>query len=164
MHAAATTIDDFLAALAPDRLAIVDALRKVIRDNLDPEVVEAMQYGMISYVVPHNVFPPGYHCDPSQPLPYAALASQKNWVSLYLMGLYCGCSAEAESDEAAWFRTAWVAAGKKKLDMGKACVRFKKMDDIAFDVIAEAIRRMPARRYIERYQQVLGQSPKRPVN
>lgn len=156
MHSAAETVDAYLAALPDDRRALVDAVRKVILDNLDPAYVEIMQYGMIGYAVPHSLFPAGYHGDPKQPLPFAALASQKNYVSLYLMGLYCGSDGQGENDDTAWFRQAWADSGKKKLDMGKACIRFKKLDDIALDVIAEAIRRVPAQRYIERYRQVQG--------
>jgi hypothetical protein len=89
------------------------------------------------------VYPAGYHCDPKQPLPFAGLASQKNYMSLYLMCTY------GDSELSRWFREAWAKTGKK-LDMGKSCVRFKKLDDLALDVIAEAIRRVPAKMYIER--------------
>jgi hypothetical protein len=106
---------------------------------------------MIGYAVPHSVFPQGYHCDPKQPLPFAGLASQKNYMSVYLMGLYCGCNEGEESEDTRWFREAWARSGKK-LDMGKACIRFKKLDDLALDVLAEAIRRVPAQRYLERYR------------
>lgn len=154
MQSAADSVEGYLEALPEDRRKVVSAVRQLILDNLDPDYAEAMQYGMIGYGVPHTVFPAGYHCDPRQPLPFAALAAQKNYYSLYLMGLFCGCTAAEETDEAAWFRAAWAASGKKKLDMGKSCIRFKKLDDLALDVIAEAIRRMPAQRYIARYQQV----------
>src|SRR5262249_15052838 len=116
--------------------------RQVILKNLDKDYEEGMQYGMIGYYVPHRVYPPGYHCDPKQPLPFAALASQKNYMSLYLMCTY------GDSDHAQWFRQAWAKTGKK-LDMGKSCVRFKKLDDLALDVIGEAIKRVPTRKYIE---------------
>jgi hypothetical protein len=111
---------------------------------------------MISYYVPHSVFPCGYHTDPKQPLPFAALASQKNHMSLYLMGVYCGCAEGpgGETRDARWFRDAWARAGKK-LDMGKACVRFTKLDNVALDVVGEAIRRVPAKEYIARYEAVL---------
>jgi hypothetical protein len=109
--------------------------------NLDKDFEEGIQYGMIGYYVPHRVHPAGYHCDPKQPLPFAALASQKNYMSLYMMCVY------GHSDHASWFQQAWAKTGKK-LDMGKACVRFKKVDDLALDVIGEAIRRMPAKKYI----------------
>jgi hypothetical protein len=108
---------------------------------------------MLGYGVPHSVYPAGYHCDPKQPLPFAALASQKNYISLYLMGLYIGSADQQEAEDARWFREAWEASGKKKLDMGKVCIRFKKLGDIPLDVIGEAIRRMPAQRYIALYEQ-----------
>lgn len=154
MQSSAPTVDSYLATLPDERRMVVQAVRELILDNLDAGYVELMQYGMIGYAVPHSVFPSGYHCDPKQPLPFAALAAQKNYFSLYLMGLYCGSTATDDTDDTAWFREAWTASGKKKLDMGKSCVRFKKLDDLALDVIAEAIRRMPAERYIARYQQV----------
>jgi hypothetical protein len=97
---------------------------------------------MIGYYVPHRVYPAGYHCDPKQPLPFAGLASQKNYMSLYLMCVY------GDSEHSRWFRQAWLQTGKK-LDMGKACIRFKKLDDLALDCISEAIRRVPAKKYID---------------
>lgn len=155
MQSPASTVPEYLDSLPDGRRAIVEAVRAVILENLDSGYSEAMQYGMIGYAVPHSVFAAGYHCDPAQPLPFAALASQKNHVSLYLMGLYLGSTADKETEEVLWFRQAWAASGKKKLDMGKSCVRFKKLDDVALDVIGEAIRRMPASLYIERYLQGL---------
>lgn len=152
MQSTASSVPEYLASLPDDRRAIIETVRAVILANLDGGYSEAMQYGMIGYAVPHTVFPAGYHCDPAQPLPFAALASQKNYVSLYLMGLYVSDSNGQETDEVSWFRQAWADAGKKKLDMGKSCVRFKKLEEVALDVIGEAIRRMPASLYIERYR------------
>lgn len=155
MQSAATSVGDYLDTLPGARRTILEAVREVILANLDSGYSEGMAYGMIGYAVPHNIFPGGYHCDPKQPLPFAGLASQKNHVSLYLMGLYSGCTEEDETAEVKWFREAWAASGKKKLDMGKACVRFKKLEDVPLDVIGEAIRRMPAQLYIQRYQEGL---------
>jgi hypothetical protein len=138
------TVDAYLAALPADRRAALTTLRRVIQDNLDPAYTEGVQYGMIGWAVPHSLFPAGYHCDPKQPLPFAGMAAQKNHMSLYLMCLYN--SGERDS----WFRQAWAKTGKK-LDMGKACVRFKSVDDLALDVIGEAIRRVPAKTYIADY-------------
>jgi hypothetical protein len=151
MQSKAATVAEYLAALPADRRAAICAVREVILANLDPQYAEAMQYGMIGYAVPHSVFPAGYHCNTKQPLPFAALASQKNYMSLYMMGLYCGCSEGEETDDARWFRAAWAQTGKK-LDMGKACLRFRKLDDLALDVVAEAIRRVPVQRYLDRYR------------
>ncbi len=155
MQSAAATVADYIAALPEDRRHIVETVRKVILDNLDGGYSESMQYGMIGYSIPHSVYPAGYHCNPTQPLPFAGIASQKNYVSVYLMGVYVGCIGDEEGGEAKWFREAWAASGKKKLDMGKACVRIKKLEDVALDVIGESIRRIPSQRYIERYEAVL---------
>ncbi len=154
MQSSANNVQDYLASLEPGRREIIETVRSVILKNLDSQYGEGMEYGMLAWSVPLSVYPPGYHCKAQQPLPFASLASQKNYISLYLMGFYIGCSDTEETDEVTWFREAWAASGKKKLDMGKSCIRFKKLDDIALDVIGEAIRRMPAQRYIERYEEV----------
>lgn len=153
MQSKAQTVREYLASLPEDRRKVVEAVRKVIRKNLDRDYEEGMQYGMIGYFVPHRVYPAGYHCDPKQPLPFVCLASQKNHLSLYMMCLYF------DGEEAGWFRQAWVATGKK-LDMGKSCIRFKRAEDLALDVIGQAIRRAPARKYIEFYERVLKQPGK----
>jgi Domain of unknown function (DU1801) len=141
MTSKAATVDQYLSELPQDRRKAIEAVRQVILKNLDKDYEEGIQYGMIGYYVPHRVYPAGYHCDPKQPLPFANLASQKNHMALYLMCIY------GESDHSRWFREAWAKTGKK-LDMGKSCVRFKKVDDLALDVIAEAIKRVPAKKYI----------------
>lgn len=148
MQSKAATVDQYLAELPADRREAVQTIRKVILDNLDAEYEEGMQYGMIGYYVPHRVFPPGYHCDPRQPLPFAALGSQKNHMAIYLMCLYGHTPLEE------WFRGAWAKAGKK-LDMGKCCVRFKKLEDVALDVVAETMRRVPAAKYVAYYEEAL---------
>jgi hypothetical protein len=145
MQSKAATVEQYLAALPADRRAAISAVRDVMLKNLDKNYHEGMQYGMIGYFVPHSVFPPGYHCDPKQPLPFAGLASQKNHMSLYLMCVYMHGESHTR------FCQAWARTGKK-LDMGKACIRFKKLDDMALDVIAETIRGIPASKYIEIYQ------------
>jgi hypothetical protein len=161
MQSKAATVEAYLDTLPDDRRAALEAVRRVFRQNMDPQLAEVMNYGMIGYVVPHSVYPPGYHCDPKLPLPYAGLASQKGHMSLYLMGLYCGCAEDKGDDgltpEARWFRDAWAKTGKK-LDMGKACIRFKTIDALALDVLAESLRRMPVRTYVERYEEILGSS------
>jgi hypothetical protein len=154
MQSKATTVSGYLASLPPDRRTAIEAVRKVILANLDKDYEEGMQYGMIGYYVPHRVYPAGYHCDKRQPLPYAGLASQKNYMSVYLMGLYTG---GGENKLAEWFREAWAKSGKK-LDQGKACTRFKKIDELALDVIGEAIRRLPAKKYIEEYEKRIGRA------
>ena len=160
MQSKASTVAQYLAELPADRRDAVEAVRKVVKANLDSQYEEGMQYGMIGFYVPHKVFPAGYHCDPKQPLPFAALASQKNYISLYLMGVYCGCAEGpdgVETSHAKWFREAWAKSGKK-LDMGRACLKFTKLEELALDVIGEAIRRVPAKTYIEQYQNVLAKT------
>ncbi len=148
MPSKATTVEGYLAELPPDRRSAIETVRKVFRDNLGKGYEERMQYGMIGYCVPHSVFPAGYHCDPKQPLPFAGLASQKGHMSLYLMGLYMSPRAREA------FETAWKKAGKK-LDMGKSCVRFKKIEDLALDVLAATLRSMPCEAFVEQYQSAL---------
>lgn len=162
MQSKASTVEEYLASLPEDRREALQAVRETILENLDEDFEEGMQYGMIGYYVPHGVYPPGYHVDPKQPLPYAALASQKNYMSLYLMGIYTGRpGGDSENEHAAWFREAWTASGKK-LDMGKSCVRFKKLDGVPLDVVGEAIRRIPAKDHIAAYEAALEAAGKRP--
>lgn len=148
MQSKAATVAEYIKSLPDDRRAGIETLRKVIADNIDPVFEEGMQYGMIGYYVPHRVFPAGYHCDPKQPLPYAGLASQKGHLSLYLMGLYTNAPLSA------WFKQAWAKTGKK-LDMGAACVRIKKIEDVPLDLVGEAFRKLPASAYIAQYEKLL---------
>jgi hypothetical protein len=149
MQRKAPTVQAYLRALPEDRRAAISAVRDVILENLDGSYEEGMQYGVIGYYVPHRVYPKGYHCDPKQPLPFAALANQKNYMSLYLMSVYCGgVDGDAGNQHSRWFREAWAKTGKK-LDMGKACIRFKKVEDLPLEVIGEAVRRVPAAKYVE---------------
>jgi hypothetical protein len=157
MQSRPATVVDYLASLPADRRAAVETVRQVIRDNLPPDYVEGMSYGMIGYAVPHRVYPPGYHADPRQPLPFAALASQKGHLALYLMAAYCGADGPEPTEYAAWLRDAWARSGKK-LDMGKSCIRFKRVDDLPLEVVAEAVRRVPAKTYIEWYEAGVGTS------
>ena len=149
MQSKATTVEAYLKELPADRRSAIEAVRKVILKNLDKDYEEGMQYGMIGYHVPHKLYPAGYHCDPKQPLPFACLASQKNYMSVYLMTEYL------DGDD--WFRKAWAKTGKK-LDMGKSCIRFKRAEDLALEVIGEAIKRMPLQKYIQVYESVIKDS------
>ncbi len=141
-------VADYLASLPADRREAIAAVRRAILKKLDRDFAEGMLYGMIAYYVPHRLYPAGYHCDPTKPLMFAALASQKNYMSLHMMSLY------GSGEQLAWFKQAWAKAGKK-LDMGKSCVRFKKLDDVALNVISEAVGRVSARTYIERCEALL---------
>jgi hypothetical protein len=148
MRIEASTVAEYLEKLPDDRRAALQAVRKIIRQNLDGGFKEGIQYGMIGYFVPHNVYPPGYHCDPKQPLPFAGLASQKNYMSMYLGCIY------VDTEREAWFRKEWSKTGKR-LDMGKACIRFKKLDDLPLELIAEVIAKTTAKDYIEFYESVI---------
>jgi len=148
MISQAQTVKEYLAELPPDRRAAIEAVRAVILKNLDKGYEEGMQYGMIGYHVPHKIYPAGYHCDPKQPLPFAALASQKNHMGIYLTCIY----GNTKHDD--WFRKEWAKTGKK-LDMGKSCIRFKKLDNLALDVIGKAIARVPVKDYIAYYESAI---------
>ncbi|MCY2958438.1 MAG: DUF1801 domain-containing protein [Planctomycetota bacterium] len=155
MKSKAKNVEDYLDSLPADRRKGIEAVRKVIRKNLDKNYEESMLWGMIGYAVPHRVWPLGYHCDPKKPLMMAALANQKNNMTVYLMSVY-GNKTERE-----WFQRAWAKTGKK-LNMGGCCIRFTKVADAALDVIGEAIRRTPAKGYVENYVKILASTGRGP--
>jgi len=140
MQSKAETVEEYLASLPPDRREAVSALRAVILAYLPKGYKEGMQYGMIGYYIPLETFPNTYN---KQPLAYAALASQKNYIALYLMSVYSG--------NEAWFRDAYQKTGKK-LDMGKSCIRFKHIDDLALDVIGDAVALYTPEAFIAAYK------------
>ncbi len=154
MTSDAKTVDAYLESLPEPRRTAIFAVRQAILANLPKGYEERMQYGMISYVVPHSLYPAGYHCNPKLPLTYASLGSQKNHMAIYLMCAYGDAATER------WLRDAYKAAGKK-LDMGKACVRFRKLEDVPLEVIGQAIARVSVRDYIARVEQALKRSPQR---
>ncbi len=139
----ASTVEEYLLSLPPERRAAVEAVRRVIRKNLPKGFEEGMQYGMIGYYVPLEIYPDTYN---GQPLGLAALASQKNYLSLYLMAVY------ANPDLREWFEGAYRASGKK-LDMGKSCVRFKSVEDLPLELIGEAISRVGMREFISTFEE-----------
>jgi len=147
---AATTPDAYLASLPADRRASMSAVRDVVLANLPQGYEEGMHFGMLGWVVPLQRFPNTYN---GQPLTLAGLASQKQYMSLYLNSVY------GDPETERWFRERWAATGKK-LDMGKSCVRFRRLEDLPLDVIGETIARVPVDRYVERYRAVRGSSRK----
>jgi hypothetical protein len=160
MKSTATRVDDYLAALPADRRAAISAIRKVIVKNLDAGYEEGMQYGMISYYVPHRVYPAGHHANPKLPLNFASLGSQKNYM-LLLFGCLLfdfgqrplGGGRESVLD---WFKHAWTRAGKKLgKDIGKGCIRFKKLDDVPLKVVGELVAAMPSKEWIKCVEEVL---------
>ena len=155
MKSSAATVKEYLASLPADRRAGIESVRKVILKNLDKDYEESMLWGMIGYAVPHRVWPLGYHCDPAKPLMMAALSSQKNDLTVYLMSVY------NDKSEREWFQRAWATTGKG-LRMGGCCIRFRKVEDAALDVIGEAIRRMPAKAYVDNYVRILASTGRGP--
>ncbi|MBL8231207.1 MAG: DUF1801 domain-containing protein [Bryobacterales bacterium] len=153
MTSDAKTPAEYIASLPEDRRKAISKIRSVIRKHLPKGFQEQMQ-GMLTWVVPHKIYPAGYHCNPSDPLPFAGLASQKNNLALYLMTAY---SVPGMAD---WLKERFQAAGKK-LDMGKSCIRFKKLEDVPLDVIGEAIARVSVEDYIAIYESGLPASVKK---
>jgi hypothetical protein len=149
MRSQAATVEEYLAEQPADRRAALETVRQVVLSHLPAGYEERMQYGMIGYVVPHSLCPEGYHCNPKEPLTYVSLASQKNYMALYLMCVY-GDEATAE-----WFQEAYRRSGKK-LSMGKSCLRFKKLEDLPLDVIGQVIARVPVDRYVARVRETVG--------
>jgi hypothetical protein len=138
----ARNVDEYLLELPADRRDAIGVVRATILDHLPAGFEEGMQFGMIGYYVPLGRYPDTYN---GQPLGIAALASQKRHMALYLTGIY------ADDDEAAWFKERWTAAGKK-LDMGKSCVRFKRLEDVPLDVVGDAIARVSVDDFIAAYE------------
>lgn len=139
MKSPATSVADYLQQLAPDRRVAIEAVRRVVLKHLPKGYEEVMQYGMLGYVVPLKAYPLGYLNRGNEPVPYVCLASQKNYMSIYLMSAY----GPGEKD----FRKAYAATGKK-LDMGKSCIRFRRVEDLALDVIGKAVARWPLQEWV----------------
>ena len=146
MQSKATSPKQYLEALPEDRKEPVSKLRQQILDNLPKGIEELMNYGMLGYVVPHSVYSDGYHCNPKDPLPFMNLASQKNFVAVYSMVLY------SRKDLMDWFTSEYTKRCKYKLDMGKSCIRFKKMEDIPFDLIGELTAKVSTEEWIDIYE------------
>ncbi|WP_299984550.1 DUF1801 domain-containing protein [uncultured Pontibacter sp.] len=149
MQSTAPTPELYLAELSEDRKQIMYDLRNVIAENIPAGFEEMMGYGMLGYVVPHTLYPSGYHCDPKQPLPFMGIASQKNHIAVYHMGIY--------ADEAllSWFKEEHPRHSKFKLDMGKSCIRFKKPEHVPLELIGELASKMTPQEWIELYERVL---------
>lgn len=146
MQSKAETVDAYLAEVPDERRPYFDSLRKAILDNIPKGFVEQMNYGMIGYVVPHSLFPDGYHCNPKLPLPFANIASQKHFIGFYHMGMY------ADKRLLDWFVTEYPNHTDARLDMGKSCVRFKKFDQIPFDLIGELMQMVTVEDWINTYK------------
>ena len=141
----ATNVDQYVESLTEDRRFAIEKLREICKAAL-PDAQECISYGMIGYVVPFSRYPDGYHCDTSLPLPFVGLASQKSHIALYHMGVY------AKPELLSWFETEFPKHSKRKLDMGKSCIRFKKPEEIPFDFMSEFMKKMSIKEWIEIYE------------
>ena len=143
------TPSEYLEAIPQERRAAFEKLRETIIENLPDGFQEGVDYGMIGYCVPHRLYPAGYHCNPKQALPFAGIASQKHFIALYHMGLY------ADEELLDWFVSEYPKHSKRKLDMGKSCIRFKKPDDIPFELIGQLMQKMSVEEWVTLYEAVL---------
>ncbi|MDN3677768.1 DUF1801 domain-containing protein [Flavobacterium paronense] len=146
MQSKATTPEQYLAELPEDRKQAMLKLRNAIKDNLPKGFEEVISYGMLGFVVPHSIYPAGYHCTPKLPLPFINLASQKNFIALYHMGIY------GDKNLLDWFVTEYSKCAKNKIDTGKGCLRFKKLDDIPFELIGELATKISVEDWITMYE------------
>lgn len=146
MTSKAATPEQYIKELPPDRKEPVTQLRNTVLKNLPKGFKEQMSYGMIGYVVPHELYPGGYHCDPKLPLPFINIASQKNYIAIYHMGIY------AMPDILKWFTTEYTKQSQVKLDMGKGCIRFKKPEHIPYKLIGELIKKISMNDWIKTYE------------
>lgn len=146
MQSSALSVQDYLKEIPEERKPYVNKLRETIAKNIPDGFVEQMSYGMIGFVVPHSIYPDGYHCSPKLPLPFVNIASQKNFISLYHMGLY------ADKELLNWFATEYPKYSSQKLDMGKGCIRFKKLDQIPYDLIAQLMQKITVQDWISSYE------------
>lgn len=149
MRSFATTPDEYFASLPEDRKPAMTVLRNSINKNIPKGFEERMSYGMVGWVVPHSIYPSGYHCDPKLPLPFVNIASQKNFIAVYHMGIY------GSPELLKWFTTEFPKHSKAKLDMGKSCMRFKKPDDIPYKFIGELMKKMTVKDWINQYEKIL---------
>lgn len=149
MQSQAKTPKHYLEELPEERMIPFGKLRETILENLPKGFEEEMSYGMIGYVVPFSIYPKGYHCNTKLPLPYINIGSQKNFIAMHHMGIY------GSESLLNWFVSEYPKHCKTKLDMGKGCIRFKKMDDIPYDLIAELIRKISVQGYVETYESLL---------
>jgi len=148
MQIKAYTSEDYLEQLPEDRQEALNRLRNILLQNLPAGFEETISYGMIGFVVPHTLYPAGYHCDPKLPLPFISMASQKNFIALYHMGLY------ADQRLLDWFIAEYTKHSKTKLDMGKSCIRFKKPDQIPYSLIGELAAKITPQAWMETYEAI----------
>jgi hypothetical protein len=146
MISKAKSPDQYYKEVPADRKEAMTKLRETVKKNLPKGFQESIGYGMVGFAVPHSIYPKGYHCNPEDPLPFVGIASQKNFIALYHMGLY------AMPDLLKWFTTEYPKHSSKKLDMGKSCIRFKKPEDIPFKLIGELMKKVTVKEWINVYE------------
>jgi uncharacterized protein YdhG (YjbR/CyaY superfamily) len=146
MQSLITSAQEYIDNLPGDRKMAISELRRIILENLPKGFEEQMSYGMLGYVVPHAIYPAGYHCNPKLPLPFLSIASQKNFIAVYHMGIY------ADKDLYDWFTSEFSKQTKSKLDIGKSCIRFKKIDQIPYKLIGELVSKMTSQQWIDLYE------------
>ena len=144
-----STVKEYINSLSEERKQVIENFLKTLKDNLPNGFEEVISYGMPGYVVPHSIYPDGYHCDPKLPLPFMSFASQKNSINFYHSGIY------ANPELHDWFVKEYPKHCKRKLDMGKSCVRFKKIDEIPYELIAELVKKMSVEQWITIYESAL---------
>jgi len=149
MNIKADNPEEYISQLPKDRQIIISEIRKVILQNLPQGFEETIQYGMISYVVPHSIYPSGYHAKPEEPLPLMSIASQKNHIALYHMAIY------ADEKLLKWFKDQYLQAASVKLDMGKSCIRFKKAEHIPLELLGKLASKITPEKWITLYEDSL---------
>lgn len=154
MKIEAKNIDEYMENIAENHKLSVNRLREIVKLNIPQGFVETMNYGMIGYVVPHDLYPKGYHCDPKLPLPFINIASQKNFVAFYHMGIY------AMPELYSWFMDEYTKLSSKKIDMGKSCIRFKKPDEIPFELLGELVSKVSVVEWISVYEHIFRSNKK----
>jgi len=149
MTSDAKTPEEYISTLTLDRKDAISKLRKIILKRLPKGFSETISYGMLGYVVPHSIYPDGYHCDPKLPLPFISIASQKNFVGIYHMGIY------ANKELYDWFVNEYPKHSSRKLDMGKSCIRLKKIEEIPYELIGELASKMTPNEWIKIYENAI---------
>ncbi len=142
-------LEEYLTSIPVERKEAIEKLIKILADNLPVGFELQLSYGHLGFVVPHSLYPNGYHCDPKSPLPFINIASQKNFIALYHMGIYM------DDKLLNWFVAEYPKYSKRRLDMGKSCIRFKKVEDIPFELIGELAQKITPQQWIENYEKVL---------
>lgn len=146
MRYVAETVNDYLAQLPEARVQAINKIRAIINKKIPKGFQEGVAYGMIGWSVPHSIYPSGYHCNPKDPLPFMGVASQKNFIAVYHMGIY------ADPKLYQWFTEAHKLASDKKLDMGKSCIRYKKEEDIPLQLLGELASKLTPKEWIQLYE------------